>query len=111
MPGRLSDTRFAERSVYSWAFRTTASRSACSIEPIKFPCASGIFTLDKVPPAPPTTVRGIAPKRGDHRHGLAPNDDRDAAILATLPPFSYTAIVRGQGDATGIGLVEFYKLD
>lgn len=43
--------------------------------------------------------------------GLAPNDDRDAAILATLPPFTYTAIVRGKEDASGIGLVEFYKLD
>jgi hypothetical protein len=43
--------------------------------------------------------------------GLAPDDDRDAAILATLFPTSYTAIVRGKDDITGIGLVEFYKLD
>jgi len=43
--------------------------------------------------------------------GLAPNDDRDAAILVTLLPTSYTAIVRGKNDSTGIGLVEFYKLD
>jgi len=43
--------------------------------------------------------------------GLAPNDDRDSAILATLLPMSYTAIVRGKDNSTGIGLVEFYKLD
>jgi len=43
--------------------------------------------------------------------GLAPNDDRDAAILVTLLPTSYTAVVRGKNDSTGIGLVEFYKLD
>jgi hypothetical protein len=43
--------------------------------------------------------------------GLAPNDDRDSAILTTLLPTSYTAIVRGKDDSTGIALVEFYKLD
>ena len=43
--------------------------------------------------------------------GLAPQDNRDSAILATLLPTSYTAIVRGKSDATGIGLVEIYKLD
>lgn len=43
--------------------------------------------------------------------GLAPQDDRDPAILATLFPTSYTAIVRGKSDATGIALVEIYKLD
>jgi|GEM_PF-1146349 len=43
--------------------------------------------------------------------GLAPQDDRDSAILATLVPTSYTAIVRGKNDAVGIALVEIYKLD
>jgi hypothetical protein len=41
---------------------------------------------------------------------LAPNDDRDSAIKTVLPPGSYTAIVRGKQNATGIGLVEFYAL-
>jgi hypothetical protein len=36
---------------------------------------------------------------------LTPGDDRDAAILATLPPGNYTAIVRGSGGTTGIALV------
>lgn len=41
---------------------------------------------------------------------LAPNDDRDSAIKTALPPGSYTAIVRGKQNATGLGLVEFYTL-
>ena len=42
--------------------------------------------------------------------GLAPKDDRDSAILVTLLPTSYTAIVRGKNNSTGIALVEFYKI-
>lgn len=42
--------------------------------------------------------------------GLAPSDDRESAILATLPPGNYTAIVRGKGGTTGVGLVEIYNL-
>ena len=43
--------------------------------------------------------------------GLAPNDDLESAILATLAAGSYTAILSGVGGTTGIGLVEFYHLD
>lgn len=43
--------------------------------------------------------------------GLAPNDDREAAIIMTLSPGSYTAVVRGSNDTTGVGLVEVYDLD
>lgn len=43
--------------------------------------------------------------------GLAPKDDRDAAIVATLLPTAYTAIVAGKDNSLGIGLVEFYKLE
>ena len=42
--------------------------------------------------------------------GLAPTDDNEAAILATLSPGNYTAIVRGQGDTTGVALVEVYDV-
>lgn len=42
--------------------------------------------------------------------GLAPTDDRDAAILATLEPGNYTALVRDAGSAEGIALVEVYNL-
>jgi hypothetical protein len=43
--------------------------------------------------------------------GLAPADDKESAILATLGPGSYTAIVRGQNNATGVALVEIYNLN
>ena len=41
---------------------------------------------------------------------LAPTNDLDSAILATLSPGAYTAIVRGNSSATGIALVEVYDL-
>jgi hypothetical protein len=43
--------------------------------------------------------------------GLAPPDDRESAILMTLPPGNYTTIVRGKNRTTGIGLAEAYKLN
>jgi hypothetical protein len=42
--------------------------------------------------------------------GIAPPDNRESAILATLSPGHYTAIVSGKNGAMGIGLVEFYSL-
>ncbi len=42
---------------------------------------------------------------------LAPTNDLESAIVATLQPGAYTAIVNGQGGAGGIGLVEVYDLD
>ncbi len=42
--------------------------------------------------------------------GLAPNDASEAAILMDLSPGAYTAILRGKGDTTGVGLVEAYNL-
>ena len=43
--------------------------------------------------------------------GLAPADDRESAIVRTLSPGAYTAIVRGKDGADGIGLIEGYDLD
>lgn len=42
--------------------------------------------------------------------GLAPENDAESAIVATLPPGNATAIVRGKNDTTGIGLVEIYNV-
>jgi hypothetical protein len=41
---------------------------------------------------------------------LPPGSDLDSAILATLSPGNYTAILRGRNNTTGIGLVEVYNL-
>lgn len=42
--------------------------------------------------------------------GLAPSNDLESAILKILPSGSYTAIVRGNANGTGVGLVEAYNL-
>jgi hypothetical protein len=42
--------------------------------------------------------------------GLQPPNDLEAAILAPVAPGNLTAILSGNGGATGIGLVEVYKL-
>jgi hypothetical protein len=43
--------------------------------------------------------------------GLAPTNDLEAAIDATLPPGNYTAILRGNGTGRGIALVEVYDVE
>jgi glucose/arabinose dehydrogenase len=43
--------------------------------------------------------------------GLAPPDDREAALIATLPAGNYTAVVSGKNGATGVTLAEVYDLD
>jgi hypothetical protein len=42
--------------------------------------------------------------------GIAPADDHEAAILTTLSPGAYTAIVRGRKESIGVALVEVYDL-
>jgi hypothetical protein len=42
--------------------------------------------------------------------GLAPSDNREAAIIASLPAGQYTAIISGANNSNGIGLVEVYDL-
>ena len=42
--------------------------------------------------------------------GLAPSNDLESAILMSLSPGSYTAIVRGTNSTTGVALVEAYDL-
>lgn len=43
--------------------------------------------------------------------GVPPQDDRESAIVATLPEGGYTAVVRGANNTTGVGLVEVYDLE
>ncbi len=43
--------------------------------------------------------------------GLTPPNAKESAIIATLPPGNYTAIIRGVNNSTGIALVEAYDLD
>jgi len=60
-----------------------------------------------------TIIGGIitSDQRGDIRNsGYAPGDGRESAIIAELPAGSYTAIVRGVDDTTGVALAEVYDL-
>jgi hypothetical protein len=52
-------------------------------------------------PARPTDIQAT---------GIPPTDDRESAVVQTLVPGPYTAIVRGKSNSTGIGLVEIYNL-
>jgi hypothetical protein len=40
--------------------------------------------------------------------GLAPTDDLESGIATMLPPGTYTALLAGLNDGTGVGLVEVY---
>jgi len=42
--------------------------------------------------------------------GYAPANAKESAIMATLAPGAYTAIVSGVGDTTGLAIVEVYEL-
>jgi hypothetical protein len=43
--------------------------------------------------------------------GPPPNCNLESAILVTLPPGAYTAIVTGSNGGTGVGLVEVFEVD
>ena len=43
--------------------------------------------------------------------GLAPTNDLESAILATLNPGPYTAIVKGKNNTSGVALIEAYDLN
>jgi hypothetical protein len=42
--------------------------------------------------------------------GIQPANDLDSALVRTLSPGNYTAIVRGINNSTGVALVETYNL-
>lgn len=42
--------------------------------------------------------------------GLAPNSNLEAAIVRTLNPGSYTTVLKGNSNSSGVGLVEVYDL-
>ena len=43
--------------------------------------------------------------------GLAPTNNLESAIIRTLDPGNYTAVLRDKNNATGIGIVQVYDLD
>jgi hypothetical protein len=67
------------------------------------PCAFGTITNDN--------WRDSQEAAQIEATGLAPTDDRESAIDATLAPGAYTAVLRGKNNTTGIAVVEVYDLD
>lgn len=43
--------------------------------------------------------------------GIPPTDDLESAIVITLAPGAYTAVGRGNGGTSGVGLIEIYDLN
>ena len=43
--------------------------------------------------------------------GIAPTNDSEAAIVTSLAPGAYTAVVKGVNNASGVALIELYDLD
>jgi hypothetical protein len=42
--------------------------------------------------------------------GLAPQDEREAALMQLVAPGNYTGVVRGKDNSTGVALVEVYDV-
>ena len=42
--------------------------------------------------------------------GLAPPNDLESALIASLGPGAYTALLAGSNNGTGVGIVEVYSL-
>jgi hypothetical protein len=52
------------------------------------------------------------PQRSEiQQSGIAPTNSRESAILRTLAPGSYTAVVSGYNGGQGNGLIEAYEMD
>jgi len=43
--------------------------------------------------------------------GLAPGNDLESALIATIDPGAYTVVVKGVNNATGVAVMEIYDLD
>ncbi len=52
----------------------------------------------------------LADQQALKANGLAPANDKESALITTLDPGSYSAVVRGKGNTTGVALVEVYNV-
>jgi hypothetical protein len=43
--------------------------------------------------------------------GAAPSSDLESAVIETLPPGAFTAVVAGKDNSTGVGLIEVFNLE
>ena len=86
-------------------------RSPISASPIRWLIRSWSCTL-QTEHSSRATITGNSPQAPDiEATGLAPTNALESAIIATLDPGLYTAVVNGKDGGTGVGLVEAYDLD
>jgi hypothetical protein len=54
---------------------------------------------------------GAAPNASQiQQAGFAPANPRESAIMVTLPPGAYTAVLSGAGGTTGVGIIAVYSV-
>ena len=59
----------------------------------------------------PAICANTWPNTGIIASQLAPPNNLESALIATLQPGAYTSVVRGKNGASGVGLLEVYDLD
>ena len=62
-------------------------------------CAPKASSSEKINPVTLEPIEGT---------DFQPTDDREAVVLATLPPAAYRVVLKGMNSTTGIGLIEIY---
>ena len=60
---------------------------------------------------PSPMIRSASSSTSIEATTIPPSDDKESAIVRRLTPGSYTAIVKGQNNGTGVGLIEAYGLE
>jgi len=73
------------------------------------PSCSGGFPCEGAAQITSTGLDPCQPNSG--QAGPPPNCNLESAILITLPPGAYTAVVTGANGETGVGLVEIFEAD
>ncbi len=56
------------------------------------------------------TSNSAADRQALQSLGLAPTNDKESALIISLDPGSYSAVIRGKNDTTGVALTEVYRL-
>jgi hypothetical protein len=57
------------------------------------------------------TSKGVGTRAQIEATGLQPSNDKEAVIMTNLDPGSYTAVIRGKSNTTGVALAEVYQLN
>ena len=56
------------------------------------------------------TSNSVADRQELTAYGLAPANTKESALVTTLDPGSYSAVIRGKNNTIGVALVEVYQV-